>query len=80
MVQIKGGTNTNKHHAHTLRLQIELQSGLVHGLSSEDPLVLSELRVEGAFLQPLHLEGEARTQLLQARTSLVLLLLVYISG
>lgn len=36
----------------------------VHLLPLVDPLVLSELRVEGPLLQPAHLQREPRSQLL----------------
>lgn len=62
-----------------MRLQVEFQSRLVHGLSSEDPLIFSKLGVEGSFLEPLHLEGEPRPELLQPGSCLLLFLLVYVS-
>lgn len=43
-----------------------------------DPLILAKLCIKRTLLQPFHLEGEARTKLLQTRACLVALLAVYV--
>jgi len=69
----RGFTLTNE------QLQVEFSSRRFHLLAFADPLVLSKLRIKGTFLQPLHLEREARTQLLQTCTGFVALLAVNIA-
>lgn len=51
---------------------MELSSRSVKLVLLVDPLVLTELGVECALLQPAHLESEARSDLLQTRLLLVL--------
>lgn len=48
-------------------LQVERSTCGIHLLPFVDPLVLSELRVEGALLQPAHLKGESWSELLRQR-------------
>jgi hypothetical protein len=58
------------------KLQMELPARSVHLASLVDPLVLPELRVERALLQPPQLKREPGPQLLQLGRRLVLVFLV----
>lgn len=60
-------------------LQVEFSSRTFHLLAFANPFVFSKLGIKGTLLQPLHLEREARAQLLQACTSFVALLAVNIA-
>mmetsp|Transcript_43599 Transcript_43599/g.132688 ORF Transcript_43599/g.132688 Transcript_43599/m.132688 type:complete len:369 (+) Transcript_43599:480-1586(+) len=53
-------------------LQMELAPRRVHLLPLVEPLVLPELRVEGALLEPPHFERKSRSQFLKTRRRLLL--------